>query len=317
MLSNTDTYTLKLQMTFTKPAADYLKKLALFSAIATTAAIVIMLTPWPLKLLPQLILGAMLVHGLELQHEMVHQRHLGKRWGDAIGFLLGLPMFIEFTEYRLTHSHHHRAVGTPDDDEAAPSYASGELQALGSFILDLLLVDHYGSILRNTIWAVRGNTEAIRLAMGTTGKTAPKMAIQLIMRGYRVMMMVLLGAIALSVMAHTDVFIQLWLVPLLFAGPIHALVELPEHWGCSTTSTDIMVNTRTIVPSRLANWFTNGNCWHIEHHYKPAMPMAELPALHTTLQPQIKYLNVGYIAFYQEFFMTLLRQQSRQFSGKH
>ena len=294
-------------MTLTKPAADYLKKLALYSAIAITAMVAIVLTPWPLKLLPQVILGAMFVHGLELQHEMVHQRHFGKRWGDAVGFLLGLPMFIEFTEYRLTHSHHHRAVGTPEDDEEAPSYASGQLQALWSFILDLLLLDHYWSMLRNATWGVIGNTDAIRHAMGNSGRTAPPMAIQLIMRGYRVMVLVLLGAIALSVIEHTDVFIQLWLIPLLFAGPIHCLVELPEHWGCSTTSTDIMVNTRTIAPSRFADWFTNGNCWHVEHHYKPAMPMADLPALHTTIHPQMKYFNVGYIAFYQEFFMALLR----------
>ncbi|MEO1298588.1 MAG: fatty acid desaturase, partial [Cyanobacteria bacterium J06636_16] len=197
-------------MTLTKPVADYLKKLALYGAIATSAAIVIVIAPWPLKLLPQLILGAMFVHGLELQHEMVHQRYFGKRWGDAIGFLLGLPMFIEFTEYRFTHSHHHRAVGTPDDEEA-PSYESGQLKALGSFVLDLSLLGHYQSILQNAIWGVMGNTEAIRHAMGNSGKTAPPMAMQLIMRGYRVMVLVLLGAIALAVIEHTDVFIQLWL----------------------------------------------------------------------------------------------------------
>ncbi|MEM9007345.1 MAG: fatty acid desaturase [Cyanobacteria bacterium P01_F01_bin.86] len=295
-------------MTLTKLAADYLKKLVLYGAIAITAMMAIMLVPWPLKLLPQLILGAMFVHGLELQHEMVHQRHFGKRWGDAIGFLLGLPMFVEFTEYRLTHSHHHRAVGTSEDDEAPPTYESGELHALGSFILDLLLVDHYRSILQNAIGSVLGNTQTIRHGIGSSGKTAPPMTIHLIMRGYQVMVLVLLGAIAFSVVVQTDMFLQLWLIPFLFAGPIHALVELPEHWGCSTISTDIMVNTRTIVPNQFADWFTNGNCWHVEHHYKPAMPMADLPTLHRTLQPQIQCLNIGYITFYQEFFRTLLRR---------
>ena len=309
MLSDTDTNTLKQPMTLTKPAADYLKKLALYSAIATSAAIAIALAPGPLKLVPQLILGALFVHGLELQHEMVHQRHFGKRWGDALGFLLGLPMWIEFTEYRLTHSHHHRAVGTPEDDEEAPAYDSGRLTALCSFVLDLALLGHYWRILRKAIWGVIGNTDALRQAMGNSGKTAPQRAIQLIMRGYRVLVLVLLGAVALSVIEHTDVLIQLWLVPVLLAGPIHVLVELPEHWGCRTTSTDIMVNTRTIVPSRFADWFTNGNCWHVEHHCKPAMPMADLPALHTTLHPQIQCLNVGYIGFYQEFFKALFQRR--------
>lgn len=300
---------LEVHMTLTKPAAEYVKKLALYGAIATSATMAIVIAPWPLKFLPQLILGAMFVHGLELQHEMMHQRHFGKRWGDAIGFLLGLPMFIEFTEYRLSHSHHHRAVGTPEDDEEAPAYSLVPRQAVGSFCLDLLLLDHYWSILQNAGWAAIGNTEAIRQEMGNSGKHAPKLAIQRITRGYRVMLLVLLVAIALSGVAHTDIFIQLWLVPLLFAGPIHALVELPEHWGCSTTSTDIMVNTRTIVPSRFADWYTNGNCWHVEHHCKPAMPMADLPVLHTTLQPQMQCLSRGYLAFYQEFFTALLQRR--------
>ena len=296
-------------MTLTKPAADYLKKLALYSTIVISAAVAILLTPWPLKLLPQLILGAMFVHGIELQHEMVHQRHFGKLWGDLIGFVLGLPMLVEFTEYRLTHSHHHRVVGTPEDDEQAPAYESGQLMALLSFALDLVMLGHYWEILQNAFWGMMGNTTAIRHAMGHTGKVAPAAAMRLITRGYRVIVLAVLGAIALSFALHTNWFVQLWLIPLLFAGPIHVLVELPEHWGCSTTSTDIMINTRTIVPSPFADWFTNGNCWHVEHHCKPAMPMAGLPTLHTTLQPQIKCLNLGYKDFYQEFLTTLLQSQ--------
>lgn len=291
-------------MTLTQPAADYLRKLAIYGAIAAIALTGILLAPWPWKLLPQLVLGAMFAHGVELEHEMIHQRHFGKRWGDAIGFLLGLPMLVEFTRYRITHSYHHRAVGTPDDEESF-AYNFAQLGAPLSFALHLSMVSHYRNVLNNLGHAILGNTTAIRQGMGNAGKTAPPAAVQRILRGYRVMALVILAAIALSLALHTTLFVQVWLLPLLFAGPIHALIELPEHWGCHTDSPDMMVNTRTIRPSRLADWFTNGNCWHVEHHYKPAMPMADLPQLHDQIAPQIKFLNCGYGEFYRAFWMAL------------
>lgn len=294
-------------MTLAKPAANYLQKLALYGTITALSIISILLAPWPLKLLPQLFLGAMFAHGVELEHEMIHQRHFGKRWGDAIGFLLGLPMFVEFTRYRITHSYHHRAVGTPDDEESF-SYNFGQLGAPLSFALHLSMVNHYGNVLKNVAYAWLGNTAAIRHNMGSAGKKAPPQALQYISRGYRVMGLVIVGAIALSLALDATLFLQIWLIPLLFASPIHALVELPEHWGCNTASTDMMVNTRTIVPSRFADWFTNGNCWHVEHHYKPSMPMNDLPKLHDQIVPKIKFLNLGYKEFYQMFLVAFFEK---------
>lgn len=291
-------------MTLSTPAADYLKKLAIYGMTATVAIAAILLTPWPWTLLSQLILGAMFAHGVELQHEMIHQRHFGKRWGDTIGFLLGLPMFVELTRYRITHSYHHRAVGTPDDEESF-SYDFEQLAAPLSFLLHLSMFSHYRMVLQNIEYAMLGNYGAIRDAMGNSGKTVPQVAINKIVRGYRVMALVVLGAIALSVLSRTAIVIQIWLIPLVFANPIHALVELPEHWGCYTDSSDIMLNTRTILPSRFADWFTNGNCWHVEHHSKPAMPMADLPAIHGAIAPQIKFLDNGYSEFYRKFFTAL------------
>ena len=99
-------------MTLTKPAGNYLKKLILYSVISISSIAAIIVLPWPLKLLPQLVLGAMFAHGVELEHEMIHQRHFGSRWGDAIGYILGFPMLVEFSRYRVTHCYHHRDVGT-------------------------------------------------------------------------------------------------------------------------------------------------------------------------------------------------------------
>ncbi|MFQ3629601.1 MAG: fatty acid desaturase, partial [Cyanobacteriota bacterium] len=116
--------------------ASFLKKLAIYGVIAAITIPCILLFPFPFKLPFQFVLGVMFAHGVELSHEMIHQKHFGRRWGGAIGFLLGLPMGVEFTRYSITHSYHHRAVGTPDDEESF-SYDFGKLGAPLSFLLHL------------------------------------------------------------------------------------------------------------------------------------------------------------------------------------
>lgn len=295
-------------MTLSRHTVNYLYKLILYGAIVTLCIFAIMVCPDYFKLLPQLILGAMFAHGIELEHEMIHQRHFGKRWANAIGFLLGLPMFVEFTRYYFTHSYHHRAVGTLDDEESF-SYNVGLLGAPLSFVWHLSMLNYWGNVFKNLCYALMGNSDAIRHNMGKSGETAPEPAIQLVLRGYRVMGGILLGAIIFSLFFHATLFLQIWLVPLVFASPIHILLELPEHWQCDIDSTDIMSNTRTILPSRFADWFTNGNCWHVEHHYKPAIPMGDLPQLHEEIASQIKFFNFGYCKFYQEFFIALFKSE--------
>lgn len=293
-------------MTLSVSTASFLKKLAIYGAIAAVTIPCILLFPFPFRLLFQFVLGVMFAHGVELSHEMIHQKHFGRQWGGAIGFLLGLPMGVEFTRYSLTHSYHHRAVGTPEDEESF-SYDFGKLSAPLSFLLHLSMLSHYCTVARSLLNSLLGHEAAIRISMGPAGTTAPRWAIANVMRGYRVMALLLFGIGLITAVLQTPVFVHLWLVPLLFAGPVHALIELPEHWGCQRDTTDMMVNTRTILPSRFADWLTNGNCWHVEHHYKPALPMADLPRLHEAIAPQIKYLNLGYGEFYREFFTELWR----------
>ncbi|WP_448596376.1 fatty acid desaturase [Thermoleptolyngbya sp.] len=294
-------------MTLSVSTASFLKKLAIYGAIAAVTISCILLFPQPFKLPFQFVLGVMFAHGVELSHEMIHQKHFGRRWGGAIGFLLGLPLGVEFTRYSITHSYHHRAVGTPDDEESF-SYDFGRLGAPLSFLLHLSMLSHYCTVAHGLLNSLLGNEAAIRDRMGPAGKTAPHRAIARVMRGYRIMALLLFAVVLLSLALRTTAFIHLWLIPLLFAGPVHALIELPEHWGCQRDTTDMMVNTRTILPSRFADWLTNGNCWHVEHHYKPSLPMADLPKLHEAIAPQIKYLNLGYGEFYREFFIALLGQ---------
>jgi hypothetical protein len=56
--------------------------------------------------------------------------------------------------------------------------------------------------------------------------------IKRIQRDYLIMFLLLVAAFVISVAFRTDLILQLWLIPMVIGwAPIHALIELPEHWG--------------------------------------------------------------------------------------
>jgi fatty acid desaturase len=286
------------------PARTFYRKLSLYAALLLGFGALTVLLPWPLKLLPQLGLGAMFAHGIELEHELIHQKHFagpGRRW---VGTALGLPLLVDFTRYRVTHSHHHRALGTPDDEESF-AYDFERLATPAGLVRHLSMVGHYRAVAQRMGMALRGDRTALQQDMGKAGRSLTADRLGEIQQGYVVFAAAIALAVTLSLLGQTTLALQLWAIPLLFASPIHALIELPEHWGCQTDTTDVMANTRTILPSRFMDWFTNGNCWHVEHHARPALPMAALPQLHGAHAAQIKYLSYGYGEFYGQFWGQL------------
>jgi fatty acid desaturase len=288
---------------------NFYRKLLLYLALVLGFGALTVLLPWRLKLLPQLGLGAMFAHGVELEHELIHQKHFGGDWRRWVGTALGLPMLVEFTRYRVTHSHHHRALGTPDDEESF-AYDFEQLTTPSGLALHLSMVGHYWAVVKRIGMALRCDRATLQSDMGKAGRSLTPNRLSEIRQGYLIFAGAIALAATLSLICQTTLALQLWAIPLLFANPIHALVELPEHWGCQTDTTDPFVNTRTILPSRFMDWFTNGNCWHVEHHANPAMPMQALPQLHSGHADQIKYLFYGYGEFYAQFWTALWQRQS-------
>jgi len=295
-----------------KPSSSqtFYLKLALYVALVIGFVANIVLLPWPLKLLAQLGLGATFAHGIELEHELIHQKHFGDGWQRWVGSALGLPLLVDFTRYRVTHLHHHRALGTADDEESF-AYDFERLATPAEFVQHLSMVGHYRAVVKRMGMALWGDRLALQADMGKAGPSLTSDRLAEILQGYRVFALAIATAVAFSIAFRSTLALQLWIIPLLFANPIHALIELPEHWGCEPDSTDPYVNTRTILPSRFMDWFTNGNCWHVEHHVRPAMPMHALPLLHSGHSAQIKHLNNGYGDFFVQFW-TSLRQHGAE-----
>lgn len=290
-------------------AQNFYRKLSLYVVLMLGFGTLTVLLPWPLKLLPQLGLGAMFAHGVELEHELIHQKYFAGGWRRWVGTTLGLLMLVDFTRYRVTHSHHHRALGTPDDEESF-AYDFEQLATPVGLALHLSMVGHYRAVIMRMGMALWGDRTSLQSDMGKAGRSLTSERLSEIRQGYLIFAGAIALAVTFSLVCQTTLILQLWAIPLLFASPIHALVELPEHWGCQTDTTDPFVNTRTILPSRFMDWFTNGNCWHVEHHAKPAIPMQALPQQHSGHAAQIKYLHYGYGEFYTKFWAALRQRRA-------
>lgn len=274
-------------------------KLYILILLTTIFTIAILLTPGLAKLIPQLLLGAMFAHSLELDHELGHHVHFhNERLNRWVGVVLAMPMLVSHSSYKASHGHHHKALGTSDDKESF-AYSYEQLTTIKGFIHHLLMVNHYWSALRNMRAAVFGELR----------KDVPPHIAWRICNEFRLMLGLIILMLILSVTLQTSFFLDVWLLPLLLgAAPVHALIELPEHLGCDRNTTNVFHNTRTIRTNRFAEWFTNSNNWHVEHHENPAVPIEHLRERHSQLAPKIKHLEPSYREFYMKFLKNLFHR---------
>jgi fatty acid desaturase len=239
---------------------------------------------------PIAVLGCLFAHAVELQHQCLH--YVGYRTKTAnrvVGFLLGIPMLVSFKDYQASHMFHHRMLGQPENREFF-EYDHESLKSLGGMLSYLFMLPHY-----------RQKTITIFKAMTTRQKSEDPVN-RMIKTEYALIGLVFVAACVASAVARTPAILTMWVLPFLVALPVHVLIELPEHTGCEITSTDIFRNTRTIRAGWFGSWFTNGNNYHVEHHYLPSASIERLGDLHQALQPQIVHLEDSYWAFYKRVF---------------
>ncbi len=272
-------------------------KLGVIIFITASLITLIILLPRMWWILPSLLLGLAYAHAVELQHQCLHNTAYGSRlWNRFIGVLLGIPLLVSFSDYQNSHLKHHRLLGTPEDKEFF-NYGYRHLTSLAALIPHLWMVNHYYDVIRYIARSFLG--QLVRAKEAT-----PKMA-RRIRFEYQLMAVFLLVMASLTIIWPTALFLKLWLIPFLIGVPTHALIELPEHIGCNTVVPDVLGNTRTIKAPRLVVWFMNGNNYHVEHHWLPAVPNDKFPVLHTYVAKDIRYLDTSYRSFYWQFFKHL------------
>jgi fatty acid desaturase len=275
-------------------------KLLLCGLLVAGGAVLALQHPLWSKIAGTVLLGCMFAHAAELQHQTLHSLGFRNRRANMIaGIALGMPMLVSFVAYRTAHLRHHRYLGTPLNQEfffygdqygtAAPRSAFGSLR---TWLVRFSMVYSWRLLAVNLVRAVRGADFAGESVTTSRG----------IRRDYYVILAAISAMAGLSLAAGTLLVAWIWMVPLiLVAAPLHAAIELPEHFRCETLSEDPFANTRTIRSNRLMTWFTNGNNFHVEHHLMPNMPIERLPDVHAEIRGSLRYFHPTYL----DYFLSL------------
>jgi fatty acid desaturase len=277
----------------------FVLKLALCAAITALGALLALQDPIAARIVGTILLGLMFAHAAELQHQALHGLSLRNRSANAVsGIILGIPMLISFSAYRATHLRHHRDLGTAANREFfdyGDQYGRQGDRSNGAvalaWVLRFSMLRHYTAFGGSVLRALRGKDFD-----GETASTSRR-----IRRDNYVIFAALTGSLAWSAAVGSAAAVRVWLLPLvLVAGPVHAAIELPEHFRCETLSENPFANTRTIRSNRLMTWFTNGNNYHVEHHLMPNLPIERLPDLHAEVRGRLVYFQPGYIRYFRD-----------------
>ncbi|GAC1546358.1 MAG: fatty acid desaturase [Candidatus Velthaea sp.] len=247
-----------------------------------------------LQALSVVALGLLYAHAVELQHQCLHgTTFLKRRVNRLAGILLGVPMLVSFSDYRYRHQEHHRGLGTPKNREFF-NYSYRSLHTIFEFLPHLFMVRHYRDVATSILAAL----------VGTQNSEYPRQIRSDVRTEY-----LLLGGYCMLVCifaaTHPALALRYCILPLLVAIPTHALIELPEHWGCDPAGTPLRT-TRTILAGPLAVWFTNANNYHVEHHLLGGLPVDVLPRVHRELGAGIVHTSRSYRAFYASVLRDLV-----------
>jgi fatty acid desaturase len=283
-------------------------KLVVLAALLAVAAFAVMATAGLTRILLQVCLGAVLAHATELIHQCLHRTATGRAARDqSFGVMIATPLGISFWRYLTDHFAHHKDV---TKESFSYNYQRMESKSLPvrviGFVLHASMINHFVDTFKWIGYALTGRIE--KKLEATRPGLNPAIA-QRVEGDYLMMAALLILAVVVTIAFHTDLVIQLWLIPMVIGwAPIHALIELPEHWKCETWSTNARLNTRSIRASWLTRWYVNNNCNHIGHHVDLSVAMERLPdyEVHLMNEERFKYFEDSYARFYFRFFRYLL-----------
>jgi fatty acid desaturase len=286
------------------------KVLSLLALLGLSAYIVQTQQGW-LRFLAQVCIAGLLAHGTELVHQCLHKTGTHIASVDrAIGTILGFTTLLSFSHYQYWHFHHHKHNGSEKDREsfgyAYPMMLSKRrLVRVFGAVVHLSMVFYFYQTLQRAILGCTG-----RLARSTTSIEfgPPPTVAKTIQREYAAIGVILLCVIATVVFGLTTA-LNVWLIPLIVWAPIHALIELPEHFHCDHPHRGERNNTRSIRAGQFMAWFTNGNCFHVGHHENMRVPMHNLRKYEEMLRKDeaFKHEEESYFCFFRRLALYILR----------
>lgn len=220
------------------------------------------------------------LHGVLLPHPV---------WNRVVAFLLGVPILMSFSAYRVLHTRHHRYLGDPRDPDDYHNYTSSTWLiwclhytrlALGSFLYLLFI----------PILALRYGEPRERIGI--------------------LVEYTLLAAIwsALIILLSAPVLVSVWLAPALLTGFLVNLRGFCQH-GLADAS-DPFLASRSVLPRPFLAFLLLNENLHLEHHLFPDVPSYRLPALRRLLVE--RYPRQTTTRSYSEVLIQFVRQSWRR-----
>jgi fatty acid desaturase len=271
----------------------FLFKLAVAGTIGIAGVLLVLVGNPATIAVGVIVLGAIYAHMVELQHQCLHHSAFVK--GPAhrrVGVVLGLPMLVSYTHYRVRHLQHHRYIGTERDTEFFGFDPRKPLTAL--FLLRWLF--DYSRLVTVAVATYRAFRGTWRYDNGQISARARRATIA----EYRLIGILVIAALVSAVLGLERYVLEFWAAPvLLVSTPLHFLIELPEHIRCDNDTGDVLRNTRSITGSWFSTWYTNGNNLHVEHHAAMGVPINRLPERHEEVLRCAKHTEPTYWSFYR------------------
>ncbi|MFG1653246.1 fatty acid desaturase family protein [Micromonospora sp. NPDC049275] len=285
--------------------AAFVGKLAI-AAMLGVIGVALVVTATTIGLVTGIVLlGALYTHLVELQHQCLHHSaFVAPGRHRPVGVLLGLPLLVSYSHYRVRHLQHHRFLGTDRDSEF---FGFDTRQPLTVRTLLGGLFD-FRRLLSVAVQCYRSWRGTWRYDDGQSSERIRRDS----MVEYRLISLLVLAAGVAALAGYGMLVVQLWLAPLLLVAiPLHFLVELPEHVRCDNDTTDVLRNTRSISGSRFTTWYTNGNNLHVEHHAAMTVPINRLPERHGEVRLLGKYVDHSYWSFYRQVLREVVANSRR------
>jgi fatty acid desaturase len=231
------------------------------------------------------------IHGMAvLVHETSHYSMFRSRPLDRlIGFLMGVPVFVSYTAYRVLHGYHHRYTREEEDPDEFNNVTRNR------FLLSLLFYS----------WLIIGTpVYLIHVAATALHRGTWRDRFDIITEYVLLAVIFLFVYWAARGLGQTSLLIHCWALPMIVAMVFGNVRSWAEH--TMTIPGDPFTRTRTVVSNRLVSLLMCNLNYHLEHHLCPGIPWYNLPRMHALLQSEYRqagsFVYDSYLRFLWDAF---------------
>jgi len=264
----------------------------LYPLLGLAGAIAINLFPvWPVRIAGFVVIGisihamAVLVH--EASHYSIFRNRKLDRW---IGFLMGVPVLVSCSAYRVLHGYHHRFTREMGDPDEFKNVTDHRL-LLSIFFYSWLIIGTPVYLIHVAITAFKNGSRKDRIDVSV-----------------EYALLVVICAAVYATLRHyhrTDLIVSCWAYPMVLAMIFGNIRSWAEH--AMTIPGNPLTSTRTVTSNRIVSFLMCNLNYHLEHHLLPGIPWYNLQKIHALLQPEFKAANSFIYRSYWRFLYDAFR----------